>query len=156
MYGESIDGSYKNYISVAPIGLERVSTKHKVVGSNPTRDTTFSKEDFIMGIRLFQSSSFGRSQTNDYLPNDPRPNDFEIRVLEQYGNNVLGLVYYPHATNFEGEKILVWQDSTTNQIKRMSVIDPHFLEDNKIIARFRPTVEGVELARNFCKVLMLS
>ena len=39
MYGESIDGSYKNYISVAPIGLERVPTKHKVVGSNPTRDT---------------------------------------------------------------------------------------------------------------------
>lgn len=42
MYGESIDGSCKNYISVAPIGLERVPTKHKVVGSNPTRDTSFN------------------------------------------------------------------------------------------------------------------
>ncbi len=75
-------------------------------------------------------------------PVDPRPDRFRIKRLEQHGNHVVGLVNYPNCTTFSGDKIIVWEDVTKDEVMRMSLIDPHFLEGNKIIARFRPTNQG--------------
>lgn len=109
-----------------------------------------------MGIRLF-GNSCGRTatavETDDYTnlaPTDPNPSVFEVVNLEQVGRFVIGLVRYPDATTFEGRKILVWDDTTVDEIKKLDVIDPHFMHNNKIIARFRPTERGLQLARRFC------
>lgn len=106
-----------------------------------------------MGLRLFGSSSLNRIYENKPLPTDPRPEVFKIISLKQIGKCVLGIVNYPHATNFEGDKILVWGNATVEEVRALRVIDPHFLKDSKIIARFRPTGEGYKLAKMFCKML---
>lgn len=106
-----------------------------------------------MGLNIFARSSDKRISDNTYLPNDPRPDTFEIESLEQIGDHVLGLVKYPHATNYEGRKVLVWCYTKVSEIESMVLIDPHFLPENKIIARFRPTRVGLYLAREFCKSL---
>lgn len=106
-----------------------------------------------MGLRLF-GNSLGRRQSNNYHPTDPRPDKFIIKSLEQIGMCVLGVVKYPHATNFEGDKILVWYQTNVNAVRQMDLIDPHFMEDNKIIARFRPTKFGMKFARQFCESML--
>ena len=106
-----------------------------------------------MGLKLFGSSSLTRSSTGSYLPNDPRPENFKVLDLKQIGDYVVGVVHYPNATNFEGDKILVWQYATIAEIKRYATIDPHFLEGNKIFARFRPTGEGLQAAIALCEAL---
>jgi hypothetical protein len=108
-----------------------------------------------MGIRLFGGSASRSAEamngdTTSLLPGDPDPTTFEVVDLEQVGRFVIGKVRYPNATNFEGRKILVWDNATVDEIENMKAIDPHFTHQNKIIARFRPTERGLELARRFC------
>lgn len=103
-----------------------------------------------MGMRLFGGSSSGRSSIGQYAPNDPRPNIFKIEHLQQIGRFTIGIVNYPHSDNFEGDKILVWENATIDEISNLNLIDPHFLENNKIFARFRPTTYGWEAAKLLC------
>lgn len=50
---------------------------------------------------------------------------------------------YKNCTNFEGIKILVFKGQYVERI----VMDPHFSDDEESpIARFKPTVEGINLA----------
>jgi len=107
-----------------------------------------------MGMKLFGSSSLG---LNDMLYEsanniiDPIPDKFKIIDLVQEGNYVCAEIQYPNCTNFEGTKIIVFKDATVEEVKSMALIDPHFLEGNKVFARFRPTPEG-KLASVACCV----
>lgn len=63
-------------------------------------------------------------------------------------------VEYPDCTNFEGRKILVFQDVSISMLLDQGAIDPHFSEANNFhhpIARFIPTPEGWEMAKKFCR-----
>ena len=102
-----------------------------------------------MGMNFVCSS--GRAVAQTPAPNDPIPSRFRIQHLEQYGNFVIGKVIYPNCTTFDGLKIIVWENVTVDDIYRMDVIDPHFFEDNKIIARFAPTKNGMHYAIQFVK-----
>jgi len=80
--------------------------------------------------------------SDDNINNNPNPYNFKI--LSNLGsNNNLHLlkVHYPDCTTFDGVKIILIKGSLPSK-----KLDPHFLEDNDIIARFRPTVEGLKLA----------
>ena len=92
-----------------------------------------------MGFKWF-SDTPSSIRTPD--PVDPRPDKFRIEHIDQHGDFVVALVNYPNCTTFKGQKIIVWEGATKDEVMRMSLIDPHFLESNKIIARFRPTVKG--------------
>lgn len=58
-------------------------------------------------------------------------------------------IKYPNCTNFEGEKILVYQVLSEQELRSKTSIDPHFNEDLKSVARFQPTEIGEKLARLF-------
>jgi len=93
-----------------------------------------------MGLRIL-SSSYTRCKYNEPLPTDPNPELFKIMNIIQGNVYTYVEVKYPNCTNFEGRKILV-TSYTKDELLRIEKLDPHFLVDNKIIARFRPDSEG--------------
>lgn len=100
----------------------------------------------------FMSSSMGRATENCPAPTDPNPVIFNIMQLQEIGNHCIIHVNYPNCINFEGDKILVMQRSK-EQVESIVKLDPHFLENNHIVARFRPTKEGWDHAVRFVKAI---
>ena len=91
---------------------------------------------------------------------NPDPKNFV--VLDRWpsfagpsANDMLVLkVRYPDCTNFEGNKILVFQGVTMGDLSEQGSMDPHFCDNAKFhspIARFEPTEEGWRMAKCFCK-----
>ena len=90
-----------------------------------------------------------------YLPDK---HNFEIkRVFFLSGSPFVALtVNYPDCTTFNGKKVIVlnlpgdncWR---INFFKNIKDLDPHFLEDGKVFARFLPTESGWETAKLFVK-----
>ena len=108
-----------------------------------------------MGISVI-GSSYKLSCTYEETkvsPVDPNPARFKILKTRQYSKKVVVLLEYPNCTNFEGNKILVFEDTTIKEIVNMKEIDPHFHESSKLIARFRPTKVGWDMAKKFAKNL---
>ncbi len=106
--------------------------------------------------KRFQSSSaveridwrFPRLKTTPVLPN-PDPSKWVVEQKTTYSNGwVVLLVSYPGCTNYEGRKILVFDDEKKlEELLKSGLLDPHF--DDKSygpIARFEPSARGVELA----------
>jgi len=87
------------------------------------------------------------------LPPNPDPHTFTIERVKQTGDYVSVLVHYPGCTNYEGRKILVLAGITEPQLRAMRVLDPHFLENGPVIARFRPDELGWELALRLMHLL---
>lgn len=83
-------------------------------------------------------------ESNDIQPGNPNPSNFTISLLEYDPGTDRTLVFvnYPGCTNFEGEKILLIKGKVGDFVS----LDPHFLPDNKILARFRPDRGGIKLA----------
>jgi len=101
-----------------------------------------------MGISLFgnsyKSSNSCESANCDSTPN-PNPFSFKIISIEKGDDFDLIRVKYPHCTTFNGEKFLVVKKDSVNFAT--TKLDPHFLEDGNIIARFQPNESGLKLAR---------
>lgn len=108
-----------------------------------------------MGIKLFgSSSSFDTPKRKSYDPN-PDPSNYKILKHIQIGNFLILKIKYYDCTNFEGEKILVFENTLENVLKQKS-IDPHFSDNKKFIspiARFEPTIKGWEMATFLTKNL---
>lgn len=98
---------------------------------------------------LFSSSS------NDYsVPNpaNPDPMNFEIKLANQVNGNVVLLINYPNCTNFKGDKILIFTNTTIDDIEKRIKIDPHFFESPESpFARFKPTKHGWVTAMKFAE-----
>lgn len=110
-----------------------------------------------MGVGIWPSSRISSSSfDNGYKP-DPDPLRYKILKSEQIGKYLIVKIKYLNCINFEGVKILVYEDFTLLKLRLQNVIDPHF-SDNKEkkspIARFIPTDEGMIMARAFVKALM--
>ncbi len=88
------------------------------------------------------------------LPPNPDPHKFTIERVKRTGDYMSLLVHYPGCTNYEGRKILVLAGITEPQLRAMQVLDPHFLEDGPVIARFRPDEHGWELALRLMHLLL--
>lgn len=89
---------------------------------------------------------FGRhlSITNSYQTDPINPNPFEFRVLivMSIGTNIVAEIEYPNCINFEGKKILVFENMSMVEFSNQVAIDPHFSSGSKLIARFVPTEYG--------------
>jgi hypothetical protein len=97
-----------------------------------------------------------RGRAAAYAPNNPdstapnpNPNVFTVVNVVEIGKFVVCKVNYPDATNFEGDKIMVLQGTSLNAVVETQYLDPHFAEDGKVFARFRPDEEGWEAAIAF-------
>ena len=87
----------------------------------------------------FKFCSGGSSSDWDYSTRkeiEPHLEVFQVLECIEGSNYLYVVVKYPHCTNFDGEKVLL-----------MKALDPHFYEDNKIVARFKPDEEGKRLAK---------
>lgn len=103
-----------------------------------------------MGLRLFGSSC----SCDIPIDRNPDPRNFVVLRAIQCGKFVVSLIEYPNATNYEGKKILVFQDCDVEEIWSASFIDPHFCDHGHLspMARFVPTDEGWDMAIRFCRV----
>lgn len=107
-----------------------------------------------MGVSLFKLSSSVHDNYRGNLSNDPNPNPSNFKILEyiEIKKHLVLVVKYIGCTNYEGKKILVYANTTYNEIKQYSQLDPHFHDDRKSsfkspIARFAPTDLGLQLAQ---------
>jgi len=108
-----------------------------------------------MGVRLFGSSCSCDPGSNTVpqkqsLPN-PNPKNWEFLDHCQKGNYLALRLRYPDCTNFEGEKILVFE-AKLKEVISFKEIDPHFCEKGHLspVARFQPTEEGWRDACSYC------
>lgn len=106
-----------------------------------------------MGLGLLGSSSMRKcSSTYEELKvskYDPNPSSFIIkRHIEQYGHTIIW-INYPNCKNYEGDKIILFKNTTFQQIEALTEIDPHFTELDTIkpFARFEPTKEGWKIVQ---------
>lgn len=78
----------------------------------------------------------------------PNPNKFNFKILDKKikGDYLLVHIIYPDCTTFDGKKLILFKGIDFNDLSEMSEIDPHFLEDNNVAARFRCNTEGLHLA----------
>lgn len=88
---------------------------------------------------------------------NPNPNHYNVlRVCE--GNKFLIiLINYPDCHNYEGNKILVFENCTYDDLVKQKTIDPHFSENkffHSPIARFEPTQRGWEMAVSFVRSVL--
>ncbi|MBD99750.1 MAG: hypothetical protein CMO34_07915 [Verrucomicrobia bacterium] len=93
------------------------------------------------------SSSYG-VPTYEIDLRQPNPDNFEVLREKQYGSVWFSIIRYPNCTNYEGKKVLI----TKIRPSYMKTLDPHFNEDGNIIARFRPTEEGIRDGIDFAKM----
>ena len=107
-----------------------------------------------MGCFAGRGCGVFNTQQSQKTPSAPNPINFRILELIQVGDNVVAKIQYPDCTNFEGIKICVFKNTTTDDIKNRNIIDPHFADNpNAPVARFTPTIEGVLMAVNFAKYI---
>jgi len=80
---------------------------------------------------------------------------FEIKRHWGMGRFVVLFVNYPNCTNYEGNKILIFENISLKEIRSWRNLDPHFLDDGKSpIARFRPDTDGWEKAKRFIQMML--
>lgn len=92
-----------------------------------------------MGLNLLKRSSVLLEYTpeEDTTPN-PNKYNFEIEKFHDAGKYLVLLVHYPHCTTFGGNKVLVLNGYKSYQeISNLDELDPHFLESNNVVMRFR-------------------
>jgi hypothetical protein len=85
---------------------------------------------------------------------NPNPKNFRIMQSEKIGRFVILLVHYPDCHNFEGDKILVFEDVSLATLQGLTSLDPHFCDSkahSSPVARFVPTLNGWVYATKFCK-----
>jgi len=85
-------------------------------------------------------------------PGMPNPAKFSIEEHVQVGNFLVIRLKYSGVTNFEGRKVLVYEDITIEDFEKQGHADPHFSDNPKFhspIARFEPTASGWYRAKRF-------
>jgi hypothetical protein len=116
--------------------------------------------------------SSGRSSGSSYQPPpepsrpeppNPDPERWELLQSEQVGEWLVLKLRYAGCTNYEGQKILVFQGVSPLQLLAQRLIDPHFFppgagkKKGRVLhspfARFEPTEAGWRAAIVFCKVM---
>src|ERR1017187_7776268 len=86
-------------------------------------------------------------RTQKQIQKNINPDPFNFKILEtaQIGQYLAVRINYPNCTNYEGNKILVYDGMEVDELKKMKGIDPHFSGSKEWkgpIARFEPTIQG--------------
>lgn len=90
-----------------------------------------------MGLKMGFSSGFDYNCNTDTTPN-PNKYSFTIESFHEAGEYLVLRLNYPHCTTFSGDKVVVLGDYKTYQeVSNLKELDPHFLEDNGVVMRFR-------------------
>ncbi len=107
-----------------------------------------------MGLNLFGRSFSTSEGYVPQLPTEPRPDSFVIESVHEVNGHVVALITYPHATNFEGKKILVYRNMSEKVLRFIKLLDPHFSNEGiSPFARFIPNEEGMDAAVKLCYLI---
>lgn len=89
------------------------------------------------------------------IVNSPNPKNFRILNHQSFGKFFLVEINYPDCINFEGNKILLYENSNISELEKLDSIDPHFSDKKNLspIARFCPNNDGRALAVRVAKFL---
>jgi hypothetical protein len=101
-----------------------------------------------------QAKNSGGKKAEQVVEGNPNPKNFRILQSEEIGRFVVLLVNYPDCRNFEGDKILVFEDVPLATLRGLTSLDPHFCDSKRHsspLARFEPTLNGWIYATKFCK-----
>lgn len=102
-----------------------------------------------MGLNLISTSSGDSYKTN---PLNPNPSNFNITRIIKRGAYLIAIVNYPDCTNYEGDKILVFEKVSVASLMSLTKLDPHFVAKSvSPIARFAP--DRLVMAINFITTL---
>lgn len=95
------------------------------------------------------------SKNNDPKPpsGNPNPKNFAIVRMLEYTPCLLAEVNYPDARNYEGNKVMLFDGLSAQELVLLIKLDPHFDPKSKLIARFAPTSLGWELGRKTAQLL---
>lgn len=113
-----------------------------------------------MGLNLigFSSDKTDKNYEEYKISNvDPNPRIYKIIKYKEIGKGIVVLVNYPNCTNFEGNKIIVYENTTIDELNKLDQIDPHFTNRNgtKPFARFVPNDKGWTKAISLLKIMEL-
>lgn len=102
-----------------------------------------------------------KSSTASSSPDlNPDPNNWKILQAKEVGKFLILKMEYPNCTNYEGKKILLFEDITLIDLVNQKQIDPHFFPANSKfkspIARFEPTSKGWYMAEILAGRLQIS
>ncbi len=80
------------------------------------------------------------------------PTEFHIEAYAKVDEHLVAMIVYPSCTNYEGKKILVFENTSLRTLQACKIIDPHFVTDAPVgacvpVARFEPTMRGWKLAK---------
>ena len=93
------------------------------------------------------------SITPQSTPTDgnPKADNFSVVKHQVHGDYIVVVLRYPDAINYEGRKLLVFENVAKFWERANNRdIDPHFLENRfSPIARFEPTDRGWAMAMSF-------
>ena len=90
-------------------------------------------------------------------PRNPNPLVYTIDEWKQIGWFLVVVVVYPNCTNYEGKKILVYENVSMEQLLAQKSIDPHFSDNKNFfspIARFEPTRRGMHMTVTMVKAMI--
>lgn len=115
-----------------------------------------------MGLPLFSGSrSMHESERKTTICADdknqnPNPKNYKILEVKQIDKLTIVKIKYPDCTNYEGNKILVFDHKVKiEDLMNTKIIDPHFTNTKGVIvtpvARFKPDAEGMDMAESFCR-----
>lgn len=110
-------------------------------------------------IKLFSADSRDYKPVEDSRLNNtqkdvnPNPKNFKIISNNVVNSHTIIFINYPDCTNYEGNKILVYEkDFDISKLIKLKKIDPHFYDaGDSPIARFEPTEKGMRMAVSFCE-----
>lgn len=118
------------------MGIRKTSGARAWYPSGPRLDGTSSRDDYVAAPAV--------------APN-PDPSNYKILSAIENPNGLVVEIQYIGCTNYEGRKILVFEKGVTLiDLVNQKLIDPHFFQNKSFkspIARFEPTVRGMNLAK---------
>ena len=111
----------------------------------------FSKDAFDQGpLQEIPSKRMAKGSRTG----NPDQRNFRILRFEVIERFTVVLAQYPNCTNFEGKKVLVFENVPRDTIHKLDTMDPHFCDSEvhpSPVARFVPTGKGWQYAIEFCK-----
>lgn len=120
------------------------------------RDIEVLPRDNPRELRLMQPGFTAGTQIPIPARKNPNPSNYEIIDYKEFDNFLAIRIRYLDCTNYEGQKILVYQGIKVIDLWNQKTIDPHFSENQEYhspIARFLPTNEGWQMALKFIIVM---
>tara|TARA_R110000868_G_scaffold76573_3_gene220125 strand:- start:7085 stop:7492 length:408 start_codon:yes stop_codon:yes gene_type:complete len=115
--------------------------------------------DKNFAVNLSNKAPFIRvERVTETVISTPDPSKYDVMKIKQVGDCTMLTLRYHEATNYEGNKTLVFRGTTYDELLKTNggVIDPHFSTNTGMIspfARFEPTDDGWQMAFRLCNLL---